>query len=99
MDDAAAKMGAVDGGGAGARARGGAGGHRGGTGGGRARRVRRGHADPRRSSGDAAQVGAGDAMCKELMSELQELSQRVSNQREYKETGRACLLAGMSSHE
>ncbi|KAL6658807.1 hypothetical protein ACP70R_002847 [Stipagrostis hirtigluma subsp. patula] len=41
---------------------------------------------------------AGDAMCEELMSELLELSQRVSDQREYEDTGRACLLAGMSSH-
>ncbi|KAJ1267071.1 hypothetical protein BS78_07G027800 [Paspalum vaginatum] len=41
---------------------------------------------------------AGDPMCAVLVAELHELSQRVSDEREYKLTGRACFLAGMSSH-
>ncbi|KAL6658810.1 hypothetical protein ACP70R_002850 [Stipagrostis hirtigluma subsp. patula] len=52
----------------------------------------------RETLGRSAPALAGDAMCEELMFELLELSQRVANQREYEETGRACLLAGMSSH-
>ncbi|KAL6857209.1 hypothetical protein ACP4OV_018591 [Aristida adscensionis] len=41
---------------------------------------------------------AGDGMCAALASELGELGQRVSEQREYEQTGRACVLAGLSSH-
>ncbi|KAF0914860.1 hypothetical protein E2562_032784 [Oryza meyeriana var. granulata] len=41
---------------------------------------------------------AGDARCAALLSELRELSTRVANRRVYEQTGRACLLAGMSSH-
>uniref|UniRef100_A0A0E0LQT9 VWFA domain-containing protein n=1 Tax=Oryza punctata TaxID=4537 RepID=A0A0E0LQT9_ORYPU len=41
---------------------------------------------------------AGDARCAALVSELRELSARVANRREYEQTGRACMLAGMSSH-
>ncbi|XP_052166404.1 E3 ubiquitin-protein ligase WAV3-like [Oryza glaberrima] len=41
---------------------------------------------------------AGDARCAALVSELRELSARVANRREYELTGRACMLAGMSSH-
>ena len=36
-------------------------------------------------------------MCKALVAELRELSQRVSDEREYRERGRACFLAGMRS--
>ncbi|CAL4960416.1 unnamed protein product [Urochloa decumbens] len=41
---------------------------------------------------------AGDARCAALVAELRELSARVADKREYEQTGRACLLAGMSSH-
>ncbi|EAZ05447.1 hypothetical protein OsI_27661 [Oryza sativa Indica Group] len=41
---------------------------------------------------------AGDARCAALVSELRELSARVASRREYEQTGRACMLAGMSSH-
>ncbi|OEL17081.1 hypothetical protein BAE44_0021900 [Dichanthelium oligosanthes] len=46
----------------------------------------------------SAPVLSGDAMCKALVGELHELSLRVSDEREYQQTGRACFLAGMSSH-
>ncbi|KAF0914861.1 hypothetical protein E2562_032785 [Oryza meyeriana var. granulata] len=41
---------------------------------------------------------AGDPRWAALVSELRELSARVADRREYEQTGRACLLAGMSSH-
>uniref|UniRef100_A0A0E0FRA1 RING-type domain-containing protein n=1 Tax=Oryza nivara TaxID=4536 RepID=A0A0E0FRA1_ORYNI len=41
---------------------------------------------------------AGDARCAALLSELRELSARVASRREYEQTGRACMLSGMSSH-
>ncbi|WVZ95283.1 LOW QUALITY PROTEIN: hypothetical protein U9M48_041068 [Paspalum notatum var. saurae] len=41
---------------------------------------------------------AGDAMCAALDAELHELRQRVSDEREYRLTGSACFLSGMSSH-
>uniref|UniRef100_A0A0E0BQ63 BED-type domain-containing protein n=3 Tax=Oryza glumipatula TaxID=40148 RepID=A0A0E0BQ63_9ORYZ len=37
-------------------------------------------------------------MCAALVAELRELSERVADEREYAQTGRACVLAGMSSH-
>ncbi|RLN04208.1 inter-alpha-trypsin inhibitor heavy chain H1-like [Panicum miliaceum] len=39
-----------------------------------------------------------DPTCEALKEELRDLSARVGDPREYKQTGRACLLAGMSSH-
>ncbi|KAM3193076.1 hypothetical protein ACQJBY_069941 [Aegilops geniculata] len=41
---------------------------------------------------------AGDPMCKELEDELRVLIAGVEDRREYETTGRACFLAGMSSH-
>jgi hypothetical protein len=37
-------------------------------------------------------------MCAAVAAELHELSKRVSDERQYKKTGRACILASMSSH-
>jgi len=78
------------------------GGHGSGAGRSRARRLRRGRAHPRRPPGSAEPVGAapalsGDPLCKALVAELRRLSQRVSDEREYRERGRACFLAGMRS--
>ncbi|CAO2167001.1 unnamed protein product [Urochloa humidicola] len=53
--------------------------------------------DRRREASTAAGL-AGDERCAELVEELRELSARVADRREYEQTGRACLLAGMSSH-
>lgn len=39
-----------------------------------------------------------DTLCAAVAAELHELSRRVSDEREYKKTGRACILASMSSH-
>ncbi|KAL6840186.1 hypothetical protein ACP4OV_029996 [Aristida adscensionis] len=52
----------------------------------------------RRQEVAAAAGLAGDARCAALAAELRELSARVADRREYERTGRACLLAGMSSH-
>ncbi|XP_025814333.1 E3 ubiquitin-protein ligase WAV3-like [Panicum hallii] len=52
----------------------------------------------RRQEASAAAGLAGDERCAELVAELRELSARVADRREYEQTGRACLLAGMSSH-
>ena len=52
----------------------------------------------RRQEASAAAGLAGDDKCAELVAELRELSARVANRRAYEQTGRACLLAGMSSH-
>ncbi|CAL4953636.1 unnamed protein product [Urochloa decumbens] len=52
----------------------------------------------RRREASAATGLAGDERCAELVAELRELSARVADRREYEQTGRACLLAGMSSH-
>nr|CAB3474834.1 unnamed protein product [Digitaria exilis] len=53
----------------------------------------------RRREASAANAGlAGDERCAELVAELRELSARVADRREYEHTGRACMLAGMSSH-
>ncbi|CAO2182326.1 unnamed protein product [Urochloa humidicola] len=52
----------------------------------------------RRREASAAAGLAGDARCAALVAELRELSARVADRREYEQTGRACLLAGMSSH-
>jgi hypothetical protein len=52
----------------------------------------------RRQEASAAAGLAGDERCAELVAELRELSARVANRREYEQTGRACLLAGMNSH-
>ncbi|KAF0901443.1 hypothetical protein E2562_000324 [Oryza meyeriana var. granulata] len=41
---------------------------------------------------------SGDAMCAALVAELRELSECASDERDYVQTGRACMLAGMSSH-
>ena len=53
----------------------------------------------RRQEASAAAGLAGDERCAELVAELRELSARVvDRRREYEQTGRACLLTGMSSH-
>ncbi|OEL14799.1 hypothetical protein BAE44_0024182 [Dichanthelium oligosanthes] len=39
-----------------------------------------------------------DPTCEALKEELRDLSARVGDRQEYQQTGRACLLAGMSSH-
>jgi len=52
----------------------------------------------RRQEASVAAGLAGDERCAELVAELRELSARVADRREYEQTGRACLLAGMSSH-
>ncbi|CAO1942291.1 unnamed protein product [Urochloa humidicola] len=52
----------------------------------------------RRQEASAAAGLAGDARCAALVAELRELSARVADRHEYEQTGRACLLAGMSSH-
>ncbi|KAF8720557.1 hypothetical protein HU200_023813 [Digitaria exilis] len=39
-----------------------------------------------------------DPACEALKEELRDLSARVGDRQEYQQTGRACLLAGMSSH-
>ncbi|XP_066351285.1 probable E3 ubiquitin-protein ligase EDA40 [Miscanthus floridulus] len=55
--------------------------------------------DTRRESLSRSAVAlSGDAMCTALVAELHELSRRVSGEREYRKTGRACFLASMSSH-
>ncbi|WVZ77390.1 hypothetical protein U9M48_025261 [Paspalum notatum var. saurae] len=41
---------------------------------------------------------AGDPTCAALEDELSDLSTRVANRREYRQMGRAAMLAGMSSH-
>ncbi|CAL4927964.1 unnamed protein product [Urochloa decumbens] len=43
-------------------------------------------------------VASDDPTCEAIKEELRELSARVGDRREYQKTGRACLLAGMSSH-
>uniref|UniRef100_A0ACD5ZVY6 Uncharacterized protein n=1 Tax=Avena sativa TaxID=4498 RepID=A0ACD5ZVY6_AVESA len=53
--------------------------------------------DRRRNAAPAGLVG-GDARCAALVLELGELSARVASRREYEQTGRACVLSGMSSH-
>ncbi|KAL6839330.1 hypothetical protein ACP4OV_030827 [Aristida adscensionis] len=50
--------------------------------------------DVRRS----APAAAGDPTCAALEEELRDLRARVACRREYEQTGRACVLAGMSSH-
>ncbi|CAL4941879.1 unnamed protein product [Urochloa decumbens] len=39
-----------------------------------------------------------DPTCEAIKEELRDLSARVGDRREYQQTGRACLLAGMSAH-
>jgi len=39
-----------------------------------------------------------DPTCEAIKEELRDLSERVGDRREYQQSGRACLLAGMSSH-
>lgn len=46
----------------------------------------------------SAPGAAGDPTCEALKEELRDLSSRVGDRQEYQQTGRACLLAGMSSH-
>ncbi|XP_020176589.2 E3 ubiquitin-protein ligase WAV3-like [Aegilops tauschii subsp. strangulata] len=41
---------------------------------------------------------AYDPTCEAIKEELRDLSARVGDRREYQQTGRACLMAGMSSH-
>uniref|UniRef100_A0ACD5WZN6 Uncharacterized protein n=1 Tax=Avena sativa TaxID=4498 RepID=A0ACD5WZN6_AVESA len=53
--------------------------------------------DRRRNAAPAGLAG-GDARCAALVLELGELSARVASRREYEQTGRACVLSGMSSH-
>jgi len=50
--------------------------------------------DARRQSlsRSATVLSGDDAMCKAVAAELHELSQRVSDEREYRKTGRACIL-------
>ncbi|CAN6318437.1 unnamed protein product [Urochloa humidicola] len=43
-------------------------------------------------------VAGDDPTCEAIKEELRDLSARVGDQREYQQTGRACLLAGMSAH-
>ncbi|CAL4919678.1 unnamed protein product [Urochloa decumbens] len=43
-------------------------------------------------------VAGDEPTCEAIKEELRELSARVGDRREYQKTGRACLLAGMSSH-
>ena len=40
---------------------------------------------------------SGDPLCKALVAELRELSQRMCDEREYQKRGHACFLAGMRS--
>uniref|UniRef100_J3MQ01 VWFA domain-containing protein n=1 Tax=Oryza brachyantha TaxID=4533 RepID=J3MQ01_ORYBR len=56
---------------------------------------------PRRQEALARSATAlsGDARSAALVSEVRELVARVADRREYEQTGRACLLAGMISHE
>ncbi|GJM92541.1 hypothetical protein PR202_ga09019 [Eleusine coracana subsp. coracana] len=53
--------------------------------------------DRRREASVAAGL-SGDARCAALAEELRELSARVADRREYEHTGRAFMLAGISSH-
>ncbi|KAI4988841.1 hypothetical protein ZWY2020_036158 [Hordeum vulgare] len=43
-------------------------------------------------------MAGDDPTCEAIKEELRDLSARVGDRREYQRTGRACLLAGMSSH-
>ncbi|KAL6643127.1 hypothetical protein ACP70R_021308 [Stipagrostis hirtigluma subsp. patula] len=43
-------------------------------------------------------MAGGDPTCAALEEELRDLRARVASKREYEQTGRACMLAGMSSH-
>jgi uncharacterized protein YegL len=43
-------------------------------------------------------VAGDDPTCEAIKVELRDLSARVGDRMEYQQTGRACLLAGMSSH-
>ena len=43
-------------------------------------------------------MAGDDPTCEAIKEELRDLSARVGDRREYQQTGRACLLAGMSSH-
>uniref|UniRef100_A0ACD6AF11 Uncharacterized protein n=1 Tax=Avena sativa TaxID=4498 RepID=A0ACD6AF11_AVESA len=52
----------------------------------------------RRRNAAPAGLAGGDARCAALVLELGELSARVASRREYEQTGRACVLSGMSSH-
>ena len=52
----------------------------------------------RESMARSTPAPSGDETCEALAAELHELSLRVSDEREYQLTGRACFLAGMSSH-
>jgi hypothetical protein len=52
----------------------------------------------RESLSRSAPALSGGALCTEVAAELHELSQLVSDEREYWKRGRACLLASMSSH-
>ncbi|KAK3165985.1 hypothetical protein QOZ80_1AG0040130 [Eleusine coracana subsp. coracana] len=51
----------------------------------------------RRQEASAAPGLAGDARCAALVAELREMRARVAGRREYEETGRACMLAGISA--
>ncbi|KAM0918833.1 hypothetical protein ACQ4PT_008578 [Festuca glaucescens] len=46
----------------------------------------------------AVEQSSATGACEALKEELQDLSSRVGDRREYQQTGRARLLAGMSSH-
>ena len=46
----------------------------------------------------SAAARAGDSMCVELSRDLQEMSTRVADRRRYELSGRAYMLAGLSSH-
>jgi hypothetical protein len=43
-------------------------------------------------------AAGNDPTCEAIKEELRDLSARVGDRAEYQQTGRACLLAGMSSH-
>ncbi|KAL6643126.1 hypothetical protein ACP70R_021307 [Stipagrostis hirtigluma subsp. patula] len=46
----------------------------------------------------SAPAMAGDPLCAALEEELDDLRSRVADPTEYRQTGRACMLVGMSSH-
>lgn len=51
----------------------------------------------RRQEASAAAGLAGDKRCESLVAELRELSARVADRREYEQTGRAFMLAGITA--
>ncbi|RLM57747.1 uncharacterized protein C2845_PM18G02530 [Panicum miliaceum] len=75
--------------------------HRGGAAGGGAWRARGGGGDPphlQRSVARSAAARAGDSTCLALSRELREMRARVADRQRYELSGRAYVLAGLSSH-